>query len=129
MSDARLAALRTHHAEVLSAALAKQVLGAACNFDAPQRSETLAPATRLCFDCRSDLECCEAAEGEAGCHKRLWHPCELAADPACCDVDPGPEPRHGGPREAVRAQRAGDGLAVGPSHAARPAARARSASP
>ena len=46
MSDARLAALRTHHAEVLAAALAKQVLGAACNFDAPQRSETLAPATR-----------------------------------------------------------------------------------
>ena len=104
MSDARLAALRTHHAEVLAAALAKQILGAACNFDAPQRSETLAPATRLCFDCHSELECCESSDGETGCHKRLWHSCELAADPACCDVDAGTAPRHGGRLEAVRAE-------------------------
>ena len=123
MSDARLASLRTHHAEVLAAALAKQVLGAACNFDAPQRSETLAPATRLCFDCHSELECCEAAEGETGCHKRLWHPCELAADPACCDVDAGTEPRHGGRLEAVRGECAGNGLAFGSSQEARRAAR------
>ena len=56
MSDARLAALRTHHAEVLAAALAKQILGASCNFDAPQRSETLAPATRPSGGAGVDLE-------------------------------------------------------------------------
>ena len=128
LSSALAVHLREAYVEALAEALAQQVLTARCNWARPQ-SATGAPLPKLCFECPPatdgvapvESQCCLAGGvrvepatgtehavpnvtlGGRFCHRVLWHSCEAAADPGCCDVLVGAEARFGGSADAALA--------------------------